>query len=464
MATVTRENIGTLHDKITVKLAKEDYMSSFEKSLKQYAKNAAIPGFRKGNVPTALLRKMYGQSVFNDEVVRVAGRQLEDYLRGENLAIFAQPLILPNPDGYTMDMNSPADVDFFFEIGLKPNVDIKPVIDNTTLNRYKIDVTDKMLDDEMERIARRSGKVDEQTEVTDKESIIYSTYEACDADGNVTNATDKIEDTEALGKMPAKLQEMLSGKQPGFTAVIRPADVCSAEELEGFLKDPLKAGSETAENHYKFTLTKVGHLIPAEMGVELYEKVFPGRTINSETEFRDLVRAELNKEFARLASERLQNEIFELLVHNTPIELPVPFLKRWMMEGQEKPKSADEVENEFPGFDHQLRWQLITEKIMQESGIQVSLDEVKQNIKAQVMSYFGIESEEDAPWMESYMTKIMKEEKMLDETYRRLLTGKIFEHLETMVKTTETPIDEEAFFKLADAHSMHHHHDHAHHH
>ena len=43
MATVTRGNIGTLHDKITVKLAKEDYMPSFDKTLKQYAKMPNVP-------------------------------------------------------------------------------------------------------------------------------------------------------------------------------------------------------------------------------------------------------------------------------------------------------------------------------------------------------------------------------------------------------------------------------------
>jgi len=81
MATVTRENIGTLHDKITVKLAKEDYMPGFEKTLKQYAKTANVPGFRKGMVPSGMLRKMHGQSIFNEEVVRNAGKQLEDYIR-----------------------------------------------------------------------------------------------------------------------------------------------------------------------------------------------------------------------------------------------------------------------------------------------------------------------------------------------------------------------------------------------
>ncbi|MCG7860547.1 trigger factor family protein, partial [Flavihumibacter sediminis] len=64
MATVTRENIGQLNDKITVKLSKEDYLPSFEKALKNYSKQANIPGFRKGMVPAGLIRKMHGQSVF----------------------------------------------------------------------------------------------------------------------------------------------------------------------------------------------------------------------------------------------------------------------------------------------------------------------------------------------------------------------------------------------------------------
>src|SRR5579871_3524429 len=119
MATVTRENIGALHDKVTVKLAKEDYLPNFEKTLKQYAKTANVPGFRKGMVPSGMLRKMYGQSIFNEEVVRSAGKKLEDYMQAEKIAIFAQPMILPNEQPVQLDINKPADVDFAFEIGLK---------------------------------------------------------------------------------------------------------------------------------------------------------------------------------------------------------------------------------------------------------------------------------------------------------------------------------------------------------
>jgi len=460
MATVQRENIGTLHDKIIVKLTKEDYMPAFEKSLKQYAKTANVPGFRKGMVPAGMVRKMHGPAIFNEEVIRNAGKQLEDYMKAEKLSIFAQPMILPNEKRTQLDMNNPNEVDFAFEIGIKPEFEVDAVKNKAHLTRYKISVNDKMMDDEIDRIKRRYGKVESQDSVTNKEDLIYSTYEPCDADGNVTDADKKIEDTEVLEKMPAKLKELVMGKKAGDSLVIRPADVCTPEELQGFLKDPLKAGEEAAEQYYKLTITKVGLLIPQELGPELYTQVFQNAEVKDEADFREKVRAELQREFDRITGERLQNEIYEMLVHNTNITLPVAFLKRWMREGGEKPKSAQEVENEFGSFEHQLRWQLISDKLMGENKIDVSFEEVQKDVKTRVLAYFGLgpDDEDEAPWMAGYMEKIAKDEKMMDETYRRLLFGKLFSFLETQFNVEEKEIGEEEFFKLGDAHAAHHHH------
>ena len=71
-----KENIGLLNDKITLKLEKTDYLPTFEKSLKDYSKKANIPGFRKGMVPAGLIKKMYGPSLFTDEVLRTVDREL----------------------------------------------------------------------------------------------------------------------------------------------------------------------------------------------------------------------------------------------------------------------------------------------------------------------------------------------------------------------------------------------------
>ena len=456
MATVTRENIGRLHDKVTVKLMKEDYLPSFEKSLKQYAKTANVPGFRKGMVPAGMIRKMAGQQMFNEEVIRSAGRQLEEYMQKERLAIFAQPMILPNESPARLDINNPADVDFAFEIGLKPEFDIPAIRNKAKLTAYKILVSEKMMDDEIERIRRRSGKVESQESVTSKEDVIYCTFEPCAADGTVTGS--KIEETAVLDKMPARLQEMLMAKKADDTLVIRPVDVCTTEELPKFLKDPLKAGEESAEQYYLLTLTRMGLLIPMELGQALYAQVFPSTVVADEADFRAKVATELQREFDRIARERFHNEIFELLVHSTPIELPVTFLKRWMREGGEQPKSAEEVEREFGNFEHQLRWQLISDKVIVENGISVTKDEVRNDIKARVLAYYGMSIDDDTPWMDGYMDKVSKDEKMADETFRRLLTDKIFLSLENQFSTEVKEIGEEEFFKLQNPHEAHHHH------
>ena len=120
MSLVTRENIGVLTDKITVKVQKDDYLPSFEKALKDYSRKANIPGFRKGMVPAGLIKKMYGNSVFADEVLRSVEKELTSYMANEKLDIFAQPLPLPENDARQIDMTRPEDYSFAFEVVLKP--------------------------------------------------------------------------------------------------------------------------------------------------------------------------------------------------------------------------------------------------------------------------------------------------------------------------------------------------------
>src|SRR5215471_11029614 len=157
MATVTKENVGLLHDKLTLSLSKEDYLPAFEKTLKDYSKKANIPGFRKGMVPAGLIRKMYGNSLFTDEVLRSVDRELVKYLENEKLEIFAQPL----PDELNLrqlNMYSPADYHFSFEIGLKPNFKLADLAALKTV-RYKVQVTDEMINNEISRLQNRYGNM-----------------------------------------------------------------------------------------------------------------------------------------------------------------------------------------------------------------------------------------------------------------------------------------------------------------
>ncbi len=460
MALVTRENIANLHDKITVKIGKEDYLPAFEKSLKHFAKTANVPGFRKGMVPAGMVKKMYGQSVFNEEIIRTASNELEQYMRAEKLEIFAKPMMMANKAPKQTDMNAPEDVSFEFEIGLKPNFPIPAIANKAALTKHKIEVSDKMLDDEIGRIARRYGAPEDKETVESKDDVVYATYQAASSEGLIAEGIDKIEDTALVERYPAGLQTLLMGKKAGDSFLIRPMDVCTEAELPAFLQNPIK-NTDAADYYFKVTLTKVALIIPAAIDENLYAQVFAGAEVADEAQFREMIKVELGREYERITIERLNNEIYELLVHQTPIELPETFLKRWLEEGQEKRISKEEVEKQFPSFEHQLRWTLISDKLILENKINVSVDEVNADIKNRVLAYFGMQAGDEAPWMDGYMQKIAKDEKTLNETYQRLMFDRLFFFLHGQFSITEKSIAEEDFFKLQDPHAAHHHH-HAH--
>ena len=65
---VSLQNIDTVSSELTVKLEKADYQEKVDKELKSLRQKAQIPGFRKGMVPTSLIKKMYGKSVIAEVV------------------------------------------------------------------------------------------------------------------------------------------------------------------------------------------------------------------------------------------------------------------------------------------------------------------------------------------------------------------------------------------------------------
>lgn len=454
MASVMRESIGELHDKLIVSMNKDDYYPSFEKSLKQYGKTANIAGFRKGMVPSGMIRKMYGQSVFAEEVIRSAYKHLNAYLETNKPSIFAQPLAIQNPD-LRLDMDKTNEVKIGFEIGLKPDFEVTTLKEKGKLTRYIIAVDDKLLKKETENLQHRTGKLEDSELPEEPSDIVYGTYIACDEKGNVTEGAEPVEDTVVLENLPKKIGEVVNGQKAGFTYIFKPSEACTKESLEEFLTVALKKDLSHKDNYFKFTLTKSARLVPSELNEAFFKKVFPNEEIKDAEAFNKRLKEELEKEAARAGKDRIENELFETLVHSTEMKLPVDFLKNWLKKGEEKQKTDDEVERELPDFLHRLRWTLISDKLTKDMKIEVSNEEIKEDMKQKVMVYFGMKAEEDAPWIEDYLERMTKDQKTMEETHARLLFDKLFQRVAIEMEVKTETVDEETFAKIA---VNHHHH------
>lgn len=456
MATVTRENIGLLNDKITVKVSQEDYLPNFEKAVKHFSKTANIPGFRKGQVPAGMIKKMSGQALFADEILKTVEKELMTYIQNEKLEIFAQPLSLEH-EAKNFDYNKPADFDFAFEVGLKPAFDVDPLLAKTSLTRYNVKVTDEIVDQELDRLQLKGGKSTEPETVTSENNVLNLEFIETDSKGNIAEGAEKKENSLLVKTFSAAAQEKLMGKKVGDSVVLQLSKAFDKDRIEYITKDlGLANDKDAAKKYFQLTITKLTLIEKRELNEEFFNEVYPGQEIKTAEAFREKLREEIGKYWKQEATNHLHNDLFETLVHETPIDLPKDFLKRWLQKGGENQKTEEEAEKEYPNFDHQLRWTLISDKLIRDNKLDVSFEELKDNARTKLMSYYGLGGEQ-AEWMDSYLERLLQDEKYVDQTYRELITQKLFDWAETKVKVKEEEITAEEFVKLP---HKHHHHEH----
>jgi trigger factor len=206
------------------------------------------------------------------------------------------------------------------------------------------------------------------------------------------------------------------------------------------------------------TIAKVGFVEKRELNEDFFNEVMPGKEIKTEEAYRAQIKTDIQQYWDTQADNHLHHELYHILNEQTPMEFPEAFLRLWMMEGQEKPKSADEVESEFPTFRNQLRWTLVSDRIVQEQGIQVGREEVMNQLRMQVLSYFGGMNLGGAnlDWIDGYVERMMKDEQQVDGAYRRVLTEKIFQWAATQVVPVEKVVSEDVFSKELEAHRHEH--------
>lgn len=462
MATVTKENIGLLHEKLTVKLEKTDYLPSFEKALKDYSKKANIPGFRKGMVPAGLIKKMYGPSLFTDEVLRTVDKELVNYLQNDQLDIFAQPLPM-EMDVRQIDVNNPSEYEFHFEVGMKPSFDLGD-LGKAKITRYVVNVTDEMIQSEIDRLQNRHGNMIDKEAVDSEENVLNVTFIETDASGNEIEGGARKDNSILVKYFSESFRPNVMGKKTGDVLHTQLKTAFDEKEREWIISDlgaKEEAGAE--EKYFNIAITKVGLLEKRELNEEFFHQLYPNQDVITESDLRNKIREDIQAYWNSQARNQIHDQVFHQLVDHTEISFPEGFLKKWVKtqgEGAQEGvvKTDEQVEKEFPGFLNQLKWTLISDKIVNDNAIQVNPDEIRAFAKQQLFSYMGgANLGDDQPWVNDYVEKMMKDRKYVEDAYTRIQTQKIFEWAETKVNPADQAISAEDFTKMVQEHQHHHH-------
>ena len=182
-------------------------------------------------------------------------------------------------------------------------------------------------------------------------------------------------------------------------------------------------------------------------------------TLVSKEEFKVKIREQLEAQWISESRNQLHHQIYHALLEKTDINFPEEFLKRWIKTQGEKSeeKTDEQVESEFPNFLKQLKWTLITDKIVTDNGIQVQQADIREFAKQQLLGYMGGAAlDEEQQWVRDYIDRMMKDKKYVDDSFTRIQMQKMFEWAEGRVNPVETVITKEEFISMNQEHQHQH--------
>jgi trigger factor len=443
---ISKENIDELNAVLKVDIRKADYEEKVEKVLRDYRKKANVKGFRPGMVPIGLIKKMYGKAVQLDEINKIVSDSIQKYLADEKIEILGDPMP-KSEENERISFDTQEDFIFSFELGLAPQFELK-LNKKNKVNQYELIIDEKMRNDYVSNYTRRFGKFRSVKKSGDKD-MLKGNIISID-DNNLTGTFSSEDTTLAVDiiKDEKIKKQFINKKQADSIDFDLRKAFPNDFEIAGILKKQ-KDEVTGVEGMFRFTISEISRFEPAEIGKELFDKVYGEGVINSEEEFMKKIEEEIVKNLKRESDYKLMLDIKKLALDKADFSLPEDFLKRWLLKVNEK-ATAEQIDKDFDSFRTDLKWQLIRNKVAKENEIKISEEELHaeaENITRYQFQQYGLYYATDEQ-IHNYTHEMLKREDDTKRIAEKILEEKAIEKLKELVKLESKKISVDEFNKL----------------
>lgn len=449
---VTQENKDDLNAVISVRLETEDYRDQVEKLLKRYKKSAKMQGFRPGMVPMGMIKKMYGKSAIAEEVNKILQEQLNKHIQENDLDILGQPLPELGSEVEFDPVKYP-DIEFSYAIGLAPEFEVN-VSEKEKFTYHTVKIDQELIDKYAGDLARRYGKV-EQVDAAESNDMLQGEFQELNKDGSVNENGIESTSTIALEFLEdEKAKKPLIGLKKGDTTTVEPEKVSKGHDDMGkMLNVDHDKVHELIENKtkFQFTVSQIFRMDPAAIDQDLFDKVFGEGTVKSKEEFDEKIAEQMKGMFEKDSDQLLMRDVRERLLDKLKLELPDGFLKKWLKEANEKPITDEQIESEYEEYAKQLRWQLITNKIIKENELKVEQQELLDYTKGLVRNQFAQygQADIDDSIIEESAKKALQNEEDARNIYDQIYNQKLLALFKDKFKLKNKEVSFDDFVKLA---------------
>lgn len=442
---ISLNKVDAVNGILEIKVVKDDYQPKVDAALKDYRKKAQIPGFRPGTAPLAMIKKMVGSNLKVDEINKLVGDAIYNYIQENKLNILGEPL--PNTDKQKdIDFEKEEEFDFYFDLGFSPEIKLE-LSPNDHLNYYTIQVDEEMLDKQLDAYRNNYGSyqtLEEDAKITD---MIKGDILSLDGTKVVENSVfmlSYMKDEEEQNKFV--------GAKAGDVIKFNPGKAYEGSESELSSLFNVKEGESvgTVEPEYNFEVKSISRFEKAEFNQDLFDKVFGKDTVTTEEEFKEKVKQTITTQLAPDSEYKFILDASEFLLAKVgEITFPVEFLKKWLLTSN-KNSTKEQVDAEYSKIEDDLKFHLIKSKIAKDTDVKVENSDMKavaiDAARAQFRQY-GMTSLPDE-MLENYADSMLKDKNMVNNIYEKAFEQKVIDQLKNMITIDQKTISMDDFKKF----------------
>ncbi|HBI80541.1 MAG TPA: hypothetical protein DDY04_00970 [Bacteroidales bacterium] len=172
--------------------------------------------------------------------------------------------------------------------------------------------------------------------------------------------------------------------------------------------------------------------------------------MNSKEEFYKKIDEEIEHNLTHESDYRFGIDLKENLLEKLKIELPKDFLIRWLVTINKDKYTREQIENEFPLFEKDLKWQLISSKVAEEQNFIVTNEELEDFAMSYARSQFAAYGMNFLPdeYVKRYALDLLKNKDEVRKYQERIIDNKVIEWFKANVNLDVKEVSLDEFEKL----------------
>jgi trigger factor len=408
---------------IQVTVDKSSVNEARESVIRDFTRKARLPGFRKGKVPRNLILQRFSQDIQKETVQAILSRSLSQVLEESEYSPISHPRVTDMGD-----LSADENFSFTAECDVLPEVTL-PDYKSITGEKYVYQVPGELVDREIEKLRERFATlaaVDREADYGDYLVVDYQELPEEEEPGEK-----KTNQTVLLDREDERLAQGLKGAVKGESREIDLEQDYETEEGE-------KARYRT---RLQVQVHEVKEKRLPEPNDEFAQDISDAQTLE---ELKTKVREDLEEQAARLSERKTKDELMSRIIEQCSFEIPetmidneIDYLLADIVQAyridvdklrQDPEKLEQYRKNLKPRAVKTLKYELVLGEIAKQEDIQVSEEELSEEIKKyaeqQKQDVEEVRKQLEERGVTGNIRFRMRISKALDQLYRNAKLGK----------------------------------------